>query len=126
MSDINAVSAWLCIVAGVVAGAMGGLFFHDPHWLGGYGSWRRRMVRLGHIAFFGIGLLNLSFSLTIHGLHWPAPPAGVCWALASAGVLMPATCYLAAWRAPLRHLFAIPVACVLAGVVGLLLQRGIS
>ena len=126
MNDINAISAWLCIAAGVVAGAIGGLFFHDERWLGGYGAWRRRMVRLGHIAFFGIGLLNLAYALTIRGLHWPAPPWQVAWALAAAGTLMPGTCYLAAWRPPLRHLFPIPVACVLAGIVGLLWQRGIS
>lgn len=125
MNDINAISAWLCMAGGVLSGAAFGLFFHDARWLGGYASWQRRLVRLGHISFFGIGLLNLCYALTIHGLHWPAPPPAVSLALAAAGVLMPATCFLAAWRISLRHLFALPVGCVLVGIVGLLLRRAI-
>jgi hypothetical protein len=39
---------------------------------------------------------------------------------------MPLVCYLAAWRPPMRHLFFLPVGCVLVGVGGLLLERVIS
>jgi hypothetical protein len=41
--------AWLGVVAGMVSGAVMGLFFHSDQWLGGYGSWPRRILRLGHI-----------------------------------------------------------------------------
>jgi hypothetical protein len=123
MNDINAIAAWACIAAGVFSGAASGLFFHDERWLGGYGSWPRRMLRLGHISFFGIGLLNLAYALTLHVIGWPAPPAGLSWALAAAGALMPGVCYLAAWRMPLRRLFALPVGCVLLAVGGLLWWR---
>jgi hypothetical protein len=34
---------------------------------------------------------------------------------------MPAVCFLAAWRPIFRHLFFVPVSCVLAGVVGILI-----
>jgi hypothetical protein len=125
MSDINAIAGWACIAAGVVAGIGCGLFFHNEAWLGGYGSWRRRLIRLAHISFFGIGLLNLAYALTIQSLHWPSPPSVVSDALAAAGLLMPVTCYLAAWQIRLRHLFAVPVGCVLIGVVGLLLRRAL-
>jgi len=123
MNDINTIAAWVCVAAGVISGAIGGLFFYRESWLGGYPSWPRRLVRLGHISFLGIGLLNLSYALTIHALDWPAPPMVVSAALALAGVFMPVACYLAAWRKPLRHLFVIPVGCVLIGVVGLLWWR---
>ena len=123
MNDLNAIIAWACMIAGVVAGVIGGLLFHDERWLGGYSSWRRRMVRLGHISFFGIGLLNLGYALTVDGLHWPEPIPGASVALACAGALMPAVCYLSAWRMPLRYLFAIPVGCVMFGILGLLLRR---
>ena len=61
MHDLNFLAAWLAILAGLVTGTVIGLFFHDPDWMGGYGSWRRRMMRLGHISFFGTGFLNLAF-----------------------------------------------------------------
>ena len=40
------------MLAGVLSGMAMGLFFHQDGWLGGYGSFRRRLLRLGHIAFY--------------------------------------------------------------------------
>ncbi len=126
MIEINSIAGWIGIAVGALTGTLNGLFFHDDHWLGGFGSWRRRMVRLGHIAFLGIGILNILYAITIQSLHWPAPPALVACSLVAAGILMPMICYLSAWRKPLRHLFVAPVLCVLIGVVGLLVQRLMS
>jgi hypothetical protein len=123
---VNVIIAWLGIAAGIAVGAVNGLFFHDDRWLGGYGSWPRRMLRLGHIAFFGLALLNLAYAVTIQSLGWPAPPVAVSWTLAAATGLMPLVCFLAAWHKPLRHLFVLPVCCVLTGVIGLLVSRALS
>ncbi len=65
---INVYAAWIAFLLGGLAGAASGLFFHNEQWLGGYGSWPRRMIRLGHIAFFGLGLLNLSAAPTARAL----------------------------------------------------------
>lgn len=112
---------WTSMVAGVLSGAVIGLFFHQDDWLGGYGSLRRRMVRLGHIAFFGLGILNVLFALSI--AVRPLPPAQT--PIASVGfwlgaVTMPACCFLTAWRPGLRHLFPVPVLAVLTGLGGLI------
>ncbi len=106
----NLCAGWISIFAGCVAGGVAGLFIHREDWLGGYGSWPRRMLRLAHISFFGIGIMNLAFG----PLTWTAGPAWPGWLLIGAAGAMPATCYLAAFRPRLRHLFAIPVAGVLA------------
>lgn len=111
-------AGWGGMLAGVLSGAILGLFFHRDGWMGGYSSFQRRLTRLGHISFFGLGFLNLLFAFT-YSLSGIA--AGWAWA-ASAGLLvgavtMPLCCFLAAWRKPLRHLFPIPVAGVLTGVV---------
>src|SRR6516164_7893522 len=100
---------WSAILIGLLSGTVIGLFFHRDDWLGGYQSWRRRLVRLGHISFLGTGLLNLSFALTIGrlGLEPASQPASILFLLGA--VSMPAVCFLAAWRKPLRHLFFIPV-----------------
>lgn len=117
MAMINLSFAWAWFLMGAASGAVQGLFFHNDHWMGGYGSWSRRLTRLGHIAFFGTGLLNLSFALTVMAvdLHGPL----VQWAsplLIIGAVAMSTICYLAAWRKPLRHLFFIPVVNLLLGV----------
>jgi hypothetical protein len=113
MHDINFQIAWLAILVGLVTGAGIGLFFHDEHWLGGYGSWRRRMIRLGHISFFGTGFLNLAFILSAQhlGLEHPPPVASVGFVLGA--LAMPAVCFLSAWRASFRHLFFVPVSSLI-------------
>ena len=70
MREINLLVAWVAILIGLLTGTALGLFFHDESWLGGYGSWRRRLMRLGHISFFGTGFLNLAFILSVKP---PAP-----------------------------------------------------
>ncbi len=125
---VNLQAAWVGILLGFVAGALPGLFFHQEDWLGGYGSWRRRMLRLAHISFFGIGIINAIFALTLKGLTaGAAEPASMVWPsrlLLAGAVAMPAVCYLSAWRPGFRHLFCIPVGCLLVGV-SMFLWRGI-
>ncbi len=117
-SQLHILIGWGSMVIGAVTGAIIGLFFHRDEWAGGYGSFRRRMMRLGHIAFFGIGFLNLMFGLTLQAM--PLPDSHV--SIASIGfivavIAMPLCCFLSAWHKPFRHMFAIPVLGVLAGVL---------
>ena len=46
-SDPNFILAWIWMLLGFVAGMVLGTFFQNENWLGGYSSFRRRMVRLG-------------------------------------------------------------------------------
>ena len=118
---LNVYVAWIGIFLGCIAGATQGLFFHKESWLGGYGSWRRRMLRLGHIAFFGIAFLNLAFAATPLGDIRPE----TIWAsrlLVGGAIGMPLVCYLAAVREQFRHFFAVPVAGITAAA-GLVLWR---
>jgi hypothetical protein len=118
---LNLVAGWTAIAGGVISGAVIGLFFHDDRWMGGYGSFRRRLTRLGHISFFGIGFLNLLFATSVAELPVPGAHARVASAAFLVAVaFMPACCFLTAWRRPWRHLFPVPVAATLGGV-GILL-----
>jgi len=123
----NLIAGWLGMLGGAVTGAAIGLFFHQADWMGGYGAFRRRMLRLAHIAFFGIGFLNILFALSV-GVVSPGEPflgfASAAFVIALA--TMPACCLLAAWRIELRHLFPLPVTAVVAGVVSLLAGWGTS
>lgn len=109
MAAVNMVIGWIAILVGLLAGAGIGTCFHDAQWLGGYGSWRRRMLRLVHISLVGTGLLNLAFALSVDCLRIdPAPPlASVLFIVGAA--TMPLVCLLCAWRDAFRHLFFIPV-----------------
>ena len=114
-------AVWCGMLLGVVSGAVIGLFFHREDWMGGYGSYRRRLTRLGHISFFGLAFVNLGFAFTQHVVHLGAAHAQVAmWGFLIGAAMMPTVCFLSAWRKPFRHLFFIPVLGVLTGVVGTL------
>lgn len=122
MREINFQTAWIAILLGLVTGAGLGLFFHGDDWLGGYGSWRRRMIRLGHISFFGTGFLNLAFAVSVRHLGLDQPPAVASAGFVLGALAMPAVCFLSAWRKPFRHLFAIPVSSLIVAAADFLLR----
>ena len=69
-STLNLQTAWIGFLLGCISGAVLGLFFHRAEWLGGYGSWRRRMLRLAHISFFGIDSSTWGLALRSGSLAW--------------------------------------------------------
>ncbi len=126
--------AWVGILLGLLSGTGIGLCFHHDDWLGGYGAWSRRMVRLGHISFFGIAMLNIAYGLTMsqfvgmwtdesHRLVWTISG----WAFVAGAALMPAVCFLSAWRKAWRHAFFVPVMCLVlaAGITTVNLFMGV-
>ena len=120
---LNFNAGWWLILAAFLSGAVIGLGFHREEFLGGYGSFRRRLLRLGHIALAALGMLNVVYGLSPEP-NGPAAPAALPGALLLAGaVAMPLVCFLSAWRMPFRRLFFIPVTLLLAAVV--LILRGV-
>lgn len=114
---LHLLAAWVGFLSGVVSGAVIGLFFHQEDWLGGYNSFPRRLIRLGHISFFGLGFLNALFALTISlvpGAELPTRIASL--GLLTGAITMPLCCFASAWRKSLRCLFPIPVASLLGAV----------
>lgn len=117
---LNLLFGWFWILCGLVSGAGIGLYFHRENWAGGYGSWRRRLLRLGHISFLGTGLLNIGYGLTQAVFPVAFSPVAQAAFIVGAGT-MPVICYLSAWREGWRRLFFIPVSSLLLASGALLL-----
>ena len=98
-------AGWILILCGFGTGALLGLRFHEERLAGGYGSFRRRTMRLGHVALVALGMLQLIVSAAPAELRSAAPSA----MLIAGSVLMPLACFLTAWRPGLRRLFPLPV-----------------
>jgi len=126
LAQLNLLFAWLWILLGFVSGMVLGLFFHRENWLGGYGSFKRRMYRLAHISFFGLGAVNLLFELTLGRVLSPEPLAtAASWAFILGGITMPACCLVMAHCPRARLLFALPVlSLITGGVLTLVLVSG--
>lgn len=90
--------------------------------MGGYASLPRRLYRLGHISFFGLGAVNLLFYLSVRGL--PASPAlaMASWAFVVGAIAMPLCCLLMAHRPGARLLFALPVISLVTGATLTLME----
>jgi len=108
---LNFTAGWWLILAAFATGAGIGMGFHREDFLGGYGSFRRRLARLGHIALAALGGLNVLYGLS------PVPACAVPgWLLLAGGIAMPAVSFLSAWKPVFRHLFFIPVVLLVSGV----------
>ena len=114
---VNELVGWCSVLLGFVSGALLGLFFHRPGFLGGYDALPRRLVRLGHIALLALGMLNVLFAHTVPRLQLaPHELAIAQWGMIAGNITMPLCCGLAAWRIGWRRLFFVPVAALIAGV----------
>lgn len=93
------------------------MFFYRDDFFGGYDSFRRRILRLGHIALAGLGMINILYSKT-HLAHDPSLTSTVASiSFIVGGITMPGVCFLSAWRASFRHLFFIPVVALITAVI---------
>ena len=116
IGQLNLVSAWLGILLGFISGLYFGLNFQREDWLGGYGSFKRRLYRLGHISFFGLAVVNFMFYATAERFSGGGPLIGLAaWAFIIGAVSMPACCLIMAHFPRGHALFAIPVSNLLAG-----------
>jgi len=122
-SNSNLFLAWLWILLGFVSGMTLGMFFHHENWLGGYGSFKRRMYRLAHISFFGLGAVNLLFWLTMQIIDAREPLADLASSAFIIGTITMPLCCMVMAQFPKAHLiFAIPVLSLIAGGVLTLLE----
>ncbi len=126
MTALNFNAAWIGILMGFASGAVLGLKFHESGWLGGYTSWPRRMLRLGHISFFGIAIINIAFAVGVRSFGVVLPSNLVSYLFVTGAVTMPLVCFLSAWKKPFRHLFYLPVLSLCTGALLFISQGGLK
>jgi hypothetical protein len=108
---------WGSILAAFVTGAILGVFFYSEDFLGGYASFRRRILRLGHISLAALGMMNILYSQSSLAAEPSLRTTIASVAFVVGGVTMPGVCFLSAWRVGMRRWFFIPVvALIVAGI----------
>lgn len=113
----NELFGWGAVLASLAMGIYMGQKFQREDWLGGYGSFPRRMVRLAHVALAAIGMLNIQFAQSLPRVQLSgAMLTAASLALMAAAVLMPACCLWMAYRRAHFEIFAAPVICLAAGI----------
>ncbi|MBO6514024.1 MAG: hypothetical protein JJ974_08675 [Phycisphaerales bacterium] len=118
---LNLAFGWIWITMGFLSGAALGLGFHKEQFMGGYDSWARRLARLGHIAFFGTGFLNLLVAFSAHALPESSSASALwnvmSWLFIIGAVSMPICCFIAAKSKKAKSIFVVPVLALTTGGV---------
>ncbi len=84
-----------------------------PAWLGDYGDVSRRLARLGHIACFGLGIINIVLSRELPRLSLGRGARRTAsLAMNFGNVLLPLSLFAAAAYHPLKYIMAIPASSV--------------
>jgi len=117
------VVAWISFVLGIGTGLVLGLWSFDgpfttPGWLGGYEDVSRRMVRLGHIAYFGLGFLTLLLALELNKLQLTKREQLLTTnAMIFGNMVLPLTLFAAGVYHPLKYLMPIPALAVFLAMI---------
>ena len=116
----NLYIGWLWILFGFLSGSLIGINFHyiQEDWLGGYSSPKRRLFRLGHISFFGLGIVNLIFYFTFDKLlSYTVLNEIASWGFIVGAITMPLCCFSIGVFPRLKYFFYIPVLCLLLSCI---------
>jgi hypothetical protein len=108
---------WGMILTAFLTGAGIGLFSYSDDFLEGYGSFKRRILRLGHVALAALGMINILYALSLASTESSLQSWLASTGFLIGGITMPMVCFLSAWRAGFRHLFFIPVIALVVAVI---------
>ena len=111
----------MSLAVGAGSGLILGLWSFDgpmavPAWIGEYGDTSRRLARLGHIAFFGLGILNILLARELPRLSETAGRIASP-AMNFGNVFLPLTLFAAAVYHPIKYLMPFPALAILLALI---------
>lgn len=123
-SNINIKFGWFWLLIGIFEAAWMGMHAFQPDWLGGYLSLSRRFLRLSHIAFMALAIINIIYGLCLSSVHIPhcIKKIGV-YSMILAAIFMPVICILCIFKFSFQPLFFLPVTFFTIAVVIMLIGQ---
>jgi len=117
-SDFSRAIALTSLLLGAVSGLVIGLWsfggpLPEPAWVGGYSELPRRLIRLGHIALFALGMINLMLARQHADFGLPERTTRLALAAMNIGnLLMPALLFVTVFLPAMKYLLAVPALAV--------------
>ncbi|MBD3252714.1 hypothetical protein GF386_03220 [Candidatus Pacearchaeota archaeon] len=103
---------WLWIMIGIIVGAVIGMWsFNGPlaSPLGNYTSLARRMIRLSHIAFIALAIINILYGYEIDKTKLKTKLKKIgSWFMIYGTILMPVLLIISAFLESIKYLTVIP------------------
>jgi len=125
VGQMNIVFGWAWMCLGLIFGIVLGMWAEGEIWLGGYASLARRYLRLAHVAFIALSIINILYGKELGVIDLPIFIRNIgsyLMIFGAAGV--PLTCISAAFFRKTKYFLPLPALAVLAGtsilVIGLI------
>ncbi|MDO8577662.1 MAG: hypothetical protein Q7R50_00580 [Dehalococcoidales bacterium] len=115
--QINVIFGWAWMCVGLILGLILGLRAERDQWLGGYDSLTRRYLRLGHIAFIALSIINILYGKELGSTDIPPyviTAGSPLLIFGAAGV--PVTCVIAAFFRKAKYFLPLPAISLLVGI----------
>ena len=118
IGDANIIFGWVWMCFGFIFGMTLGLWAEGETWLDGYASVARRYLRLGHVAFIALPIINI-----LYGKELPLVDLGDSmkyigsYLMIFGAVGVPITCVSAAFIRKARYFLPLPASAILIGTI---------
>ena len=120
--EINILFGWAWMCVGFLSGMILGIRSEGEQWLGGYASLKRRYLRLAHVAFVALSIINILYGKELGTIDLSNHLKNIGSALMIFGAAgVPLACISAAFVKKTRYLLPVPAFAVLIGVIILLI-----
>lgn len=123
MGELNVTFGWLWINAGIISGMIMGLWSFggpviSPSGFESYSSLSRRFVRLGHVAFIALSIINILYGRELDNVNLPnfLKHTG-SYAMIFAAVGIPLGCLGAAFKNSFKYFLALPATSFLVATL---------
>ena len=114
--EINILFGWAWMCVGFISGMTLGLWAEGEEWLGGYSSITRRYLRLAHVAFIALSVINILYGKELGSVALPNHIKSICSALMIFGAVgVPIACISAAFYRKAKYFLPLPALAVLIG-----------
>ena len=121
---------WVWILVGILVGAILGMWSFNgpfPSPVGDYTSLPRRMLRLAHIAFIALAIINILYGYEIDKLKIKGRIKRLGSLLIIFGaILMPIILIISAFYEPFKYLTIIPTTLIIISLIIIIYGRFVS
>ncbi|MFC1866181.1 hypothetical protein ACFLYB_05675 [Chloroflexota bacterium] len=109
IGEVNVIFGWIWMCLGFIFGMTLGLWSDGEKWLGGYASVARRYLRLGHVAFIALPIINILYGkeLALVDLGNTLKYIG-SYMMIFGAIGIPITCISAAFIRKTRYFLTLP------------------
>ncbi len=116
--EINILFGWAWMCVGFLSGMILGLWSEGEQWLGGYSSVTRRYLRLAHVAFIALSIINILYGHELASVALPNNIKNIGSALMIFGTAgVPLACISAAFLRKTKYLLPLPAMAVMIGTI---------